>query len=110
VVLPARWRVDGGVLLAAVPMETLALADAGPDAAVALTIDETSEWRARDMVGAMVQGTGSVYAMGRVETGERSLKTAVRAIDPNADALVRIAPTRYVWWQGWTSGSAEPGP
>jgi hypothetical protein len=95
VVLPARWRVDGGVLLAAVPMETLALADAGPDAAVALTIDETSEWRARDMVGAMVQGTGSVYAMGRVETGERSLKTAVRAIDPNADALV---------------GSAEPGP
>lgn len=108
VVLPARWRVDGGALLAAVPSETLALADAGPEAPTALTIDETSAWRARDMVGAMVQGTGAVYALGRLDTGERSLKTAVRAIAPHADALIRITPARYVWWHGWTSGSAEP--
>jgi len=108
VVVPARWCVDGGALLAALPLDTIALADAGPDAAVALTIDETSQWRARDMVGTMVQGDAGIYALGRVEAGERSLKSTIRSIDPSAEALVRIAPSRHVWWHGWTSGSAEP--
>jgi len=27
------------------------------------------------------------------------------SIDPEAGALVRIAPARLVWWKGWSSGS-----
>ena len=23
--------------------------------------------------------------------------------------VINVTPTRVVWWQGWTSGSAEPG-
>ena len=106
-VIPVRWLAEGAALYAAVPVETLALADAGPDAPVALTIDRTSAWRARDMVGAMIQGTGSLFALASLATGARSLKSVLKRIDPDADALVRIEPTRLVWWQGWSSGSAE---
>ena len=28
------------------------------------------------------------------------------ALHPGAGALVRISPTRLVWWKGWSSGSA----
>ena len=28
-------------------------------------------------------------------------------IDPDAGALVRLAPSRAVWWRGWSSGSAD---
>lgn len=107
VVLPVRWRADAHALYAALPSETLALADAGPDADVALTVDVASEWRARDMAGAMVRGTGSCYADGQVGSGAKTLRTLAASIDPAADALVRIAPRRTVWWQGWSSGSAE---
>ncbi len=106
VVVPARWMVDGGALYAALPLETLALADAGPDAGVALTVDRASVWRARDMIGAMVQGTGALVAPERLGSGGRSAKAVLKAVAPGADALVRITPSRLVWWQGWASGSA----
>lgn len=105
VVLPARWGIVRGSLYAALPAETLALADAGPDAPVALTIDRTSAWRARDMIGAMVQGTGELFTVGGLEKGERSAASVFKAIRPGADALVRITPGRLVWWRGWASGS-----
>jgi hypothetical protein len=91
------------------PGETLSLAAAGPDAPAALTVDEASSWRARDMVGAMVQGTGSVYVLDELGSGSKSARTLATAIDPNAEALVRLTPSRLVWWRGWTSGSAEVG-
>jgi nitroimidazol reductase NimA-like FMN-containing flavoprotein (pyridoxamine 5'-phosphate oxidase superfamily) len=106
-VIPVRWLADQGALYAAVPLETLALADAGPDAPVALTIDRTSAWRARDMIGAMVQGTGSFFALPSLTSGARSLKMVLKGIDPDADALVRIEPARLVWWHGWSSGNVE---
>jgi nitroimidazol reductase NimA-like FMN-containing flavoprotein (pyridoxamine 5'-phosphate oxidase superfamily) len=105
VVLPARWRVEGGALYAALPAETLALAGAGPDAPVALTVDRAAEWRARDMVGAMVQGTASVVVLEGLGSGAKTARALATSIDPEAGALVRIAPTRIVWWKGWTSGS-----
>ena len=107
VVLPVRWLVDGPATYAALPAETLALANAGPDAPVALTIDRASAWRARDMVGAMVQGTGSIFTLAGLGTGARTVKGLLKSIDPVADALVRIEPTRVVWWHGWSSGSAS---
>ena len=106
VVVPARWLSDGASLHAALPVETLALAEAGPEVRVALSVDRTSSWRARDMVGAMVQGVGSIFAQDAIETGARSMKAVLRSIDAGASALVRITPSRLVWWSGWSSGSA----
>lgn len=105
VVLPVRWRVDEGGLWAALPAETLELADAGPDAPAALMIDRASAWRARDMVGALVQGTAALYAVAALGSGAKSAAGVAGSIDGDADALIRIAPSRVVWWRGWSSGS-----
>ena len=107
VVLPARWRIEDRSLYAALPAETLALADAGPDAPAALMLDRASEWRARDMVGAMVQGTAAVYETSRLGSGAKTAGAIASGIDPNADALLRFTPSRIVWWRGWSSGSAR---
>jgi nitroimidazol reductase NimA-like FMN-containing flavoprotein (pyridoxamine 5'-phosphate oxidase superfamily) len=106
-VLPVRWRAEPSALYAALPAESLALADAAADAPAALTIDTPSIWRARDMVGAMVQGSAACYVEGVVGSGAKTAMALARAIDPDADALVRVVPDRVVWWQGWTSGSAD---
>jgi hypothetical protein len=75
----------------------------------ALTVDEASEWRARDMVGAMLQGTASIYALDSLGSGTKTARAIAIEIDPGAEALVRLAPTRVVWWRGWSSGSADVG-
>jgi hypothetical protein len=105
VVLPARWRQEGSAILVALPAETLELADAGPDAPAALTIDRAAAWRARDMVGAMVQGTGAQFLVGELGSGAKTARSLATSIAPSAGALVRIAAARLVWWKGWTSGS-----
>ena len=105
VVLPARWRAERGALYAALPAETLALAGAGPDAPAALTVDRTSMWRARDMVGAMVQGSASLFVLDALGSGAKTARALATAIDPEAGALVRLVPDRMVWWKGWNSGS-----
>jgi len=105
VVVPARWRVEGGSLYVALPADTLALAGAGPDAPVALTVDRASAWRARDMVGAMVQGSGAIHVLEGLGSGAKTARALATSIDPEAGALIRITPTRLVWWKGWSSGS-----
>jgi nitroimidazol reductase NimA-like FMN-containing flavoprotein (pyridoxamine 5'-phosphate oxidase superfamily) len=107
VVLPVRWRADGGSLYAALPEETLSLADAGPDAPAALTIDKASAWRAREMVGVMVQGTASLFVLGQLGSGAKTARAIASSIHPSAGALIRLSPQRLVWWKGWTSGSAD---
>jgi len=107
VVLPARWRLEGGTLYAALPAETLALAGAGPQVRAALTMDRASEWRARNMLGAMVQGAARVLVLDALGSGAKTARTLAASIDPEAGALVRIAPDRVVWWKGWRSGSVE---
>ena len=47
-------------------------------------MDRASRWRAREMTGAMLRGTGSVAA------GE-----------------VSLTPERIVWWRGWDSGTVR---
>ncbi len=107
VVVPVRWRADPTALYAALPAETLALADAAADAQAALTVDTPSIWRARDMVGAMFQGVASSFVDGSLGSGAKVAMELARDIDPDAHALIRIAPRRIVWWQGWSSGSAD---
>jgi Pyridoxamine 5''-phosphate oxidase. len=105
VVVPVRRRVEGGSLYAALPAETLALAGVGPDAPLALTVDRASEWRARDMVGVMVQGAGAIHVLDDLGSGAKTARALATSIDPEAGALIRILPTRLVWWKGWSSGS-----
>jgi hypothetical protein len=107
VVLPVRWRAEEHALYAALPAETLALAGADPDVRVALTVDKPSVWRARDMVGAMIQGEAACFVDGVVGSGAKTMRQIAGAIATSADALVRIEPSRVVWWKGWTSGSAR---
>jgi Pyridoxamine 5'-phosphate oxidase len=106
VVVPVRWRADEHAVYAALPAETLALSATGPDGPAALTVDETSAWRARDMVGAMMQGTASIYVLDSLGSGAKTARTLATEIDPRAEALVRLAPSRLVWWRGWSGGSA----
>jgi hypothetical protein len=107
VVLPVRWRADPSGLYAALPADTLALAGAGADAPVALTVDAPSIWRARDMVGAMFQGDASFYVDGKVGSGAASLRSLATSLSDTATALVRVKPNRVVWWRGWSSGSVD---
>ncbi|MEX0650805.1 MAG: pyridoxamine 5'-phosphate oxidase family protein [Actinomycetota bacterium] len=105
-VVPVRWLAEASALYAALPVETLSLADAGADATVALTVDEVSPWRARDMAGAMVQGTAVFYVLDALGSGAKTARAIATGLHPGAGALVRIMPERLVWWKGWKSGSA----
>ncbi|MGZ8571231.1 MAG: hypothetical protein ACXWW5_03300 [Actinomycetota bacterium] len=105
--LPVRWRAEEHALYAALPVDTLALADAGPDAAATLTVDSPSIWRARDMVGAMIQGDGAFFVDGVVGSGAKTARAIAGDMSGSPGALVRITPHRLVWWKGWTSGSAR---
>jgi nitroimidazol reductase NimA-like FMN-containing flavoprotein (pyridoxamine 5'-phosphate oxidase superfamily) len=107
VVLPARWRAEEHALYAALPAETLALAGAEADVRVALTVDKPSVWRARDMVGAMIQGDAACFVGEAVGSGAKTMRQLAGSIAGSADALVRIVPSRVVWWKGWSSGSAR---
>ena len=108
VVLPVGWRVEGDALYAALPAETLALAGAlAPTVPMALTIDHASQWRAKDMVGALLQGEGTAFVDGMVGSGAASMRTIAGSIAPGATALVRLSVRRSVWWTGWSSGSAR---
>jgi hypothetical protein len=72
-----------------------------------LMVDLASEWRAREMVGTMIQGTAGLFILDELGSGAKTAAGLADAIDPNAEALVRLAPTRVVWWRGWSSGSAQ---
>jgi hypothetical protein len=109
VVLPARWAADERTLLASTPAGALELAAPGAAPAAALGIDRPSCWRARRMLGCMVQGTADVFAPAGVRTGARALASAIARTGGTGDrdALARLRPRRVVWWEGWTSGSAN---
>jgi Pyridoxamine 5'-phosphate oxidase len=108
-VLPVRWRADEGAIHASLPAAALALAGAPDRSPAALGIDRPSWWRARRMLGCMIQGSADAFVPAAVTTGRRSLGAAIERTGgaPDSDALVRLRPERIVWWQGWTSGSSR---
>jgi hypothetical protein len=106
-VLPAAWIATAAALYAVVPADVASLAGGGLDGRVALSTDRASQWRARDMLGAMVQGDATAFALDELSSGRRSAARLVAAVglDPAAAVLVRIAPRRLVWWRGWSAGA-----
>jgi hypothetical protein len=112
VVLPASWSAEGSSIYAALPGAVLGLAAAaGPTSKAALVIDRPSWWRAKGMVGAMVQGDAEAFVLRRLRSGGGSARARVTLTGASADdaALVRIRPERVVWWRGWTSGTVAVG-
>jgi nitroimidazol reductase NimA-like FMN-containing flavoprotein (pyridoxamine 5'-phosphate oxidase superfamily) len=109
VVLPGLFAQERGVLYGAVDARSLALARAGPDAPAALTVDRASRWRARDMTGALVQGTGGVHVLDCLRLGRREAERIVERAGalPEGMALVRLGAERLVWWRGWSSGTVD---
>jgi len=110
VVLPARWRrvAAEGTYEAAVPRALVDLAGPGAEAPGALTVDRASVWRAADMVGMLIQGRADLYAPGATRRGTTALRErAARLGGPAVDdlVLIRLLPSRVVWWRGWTSGT-----
>jgi hypothetical protein len=108
VVLPVRWAADGSAVYAAASEEELGLAaPAVPEPPAALAIDRPSSWRARDMVGAMLQGGAEIFVADRLATGGASAHRIVRETGAElvGSALVRMRPGQLVWWQGWSSGT-----
>jgi hypothetical protein len=86
VVLPARWDRGGDTFLARLPAGVDGLVAFPEEAGVALEIDRASRWRASEMVGAMLRGTGSLSRAG-------------------GEVTVSLTPERVVWWCGWDSGT-----
>jgi nitroimidazol reductase NimA-like FMN-containing flavoprotein (pyridoxamine 5'-phosphate oxidase superfamily) len=107
VVLPVLFVEERGVLYAAVEAHSLALTEAGPDAPVGLTVDHASRWRAADMAGVLIRGSGSFHVIARLRTGGAAAERLVERAGalPDGMALVRIRPRRLVWWKGWASGT-----
>jgi nitroimidazol reductase NimA-like FMN-containing flavoprotein (pyridoxamine 5'-phosphate oxidase superfamily) len=112
VVLPVLFVEDRGVLYAAADARSLALAEAGPDAPVGLTVDHASRWRAADMTGVLVRGMGSIHVLSRLRSGRKAAERLVERAGalPDGMALVRIRPRRLVWWKGWTSDTVTLDP
>lgn len=106
-VLPVGWVATDHELFAAMPRAVAGLAGAAVGDRVALSIDSTSWWRARDMAGAMIEGSGSAYALDGLATGSGSAARLVAAagVARTGSVLVRIRPRRVVWWLGWSSGA-----
>jgi hypothetical protein len=108
-VVPARWRADDDALVAVAGLEAVGLARAPASCPSALAIDGPSSWRARRMLGCMVQGTAELFAASEVRSGGRALAVAIGRSggDAETSVLARVRARRLVWWQGWTSGSAN---
>ena len=115
---PSPWAASAGrwccpcggppqdtALYAALPAETLALAGAGPDAPVALTVDRPRRGGPGTWWAPWSRG-GACYLFDELGSGAKTARALATAMHPDADALVGINPERLVWWKGWSSGSA----
>jgi hypothetical protein len=111
-VLPVRWRrvAAEGAFDAVVPRGLAELSGAGPEVPAALTLDHASAWRASDMSGMVLRGSAALYSPGEARRGAAELRDRIRLAGTTEDAvedavLIRLRPSRVVWWLGWTSGT-----
>jgi hypothetical protein len=111
--VPAVWGRGEHGLVAGAPAGWAAWSLDGADAAEApatLVVDHRSAWRAREMTGVMVRGTGTLHGPDSLASGSRSAATVLMDLgaDPDRSTLVRLDPHRAVWWRGWTTATVRP--
>jgi hypothetical protein len=119
-VLPVAWSRDGkGTYLVGASADLFELTGASRAAPVALTVDRASSWRAADMAGMLLQGTGHLFSPEATTRGRAALQRAMDQVTRSDEgsspaaggqALLLLRPERAVWWAGWTSGTLTPGP
>jgi Pyridoxamine 5'-phosphate oxidase len=104
-VLPVRWRrrPAEAAYEACLPATLLRPARATARPRVGLEIDRPGEWRAGQMAGMLLRGEAEVFSIGATRVGAAALGERV----PAGWALVRLCPSRVVWWRGWTSGTVS---
>jgi hypothetical protein len=102
-VLPVRWRrrAAEAAYEACLPKALLRPARATARPRVGLEVDRPGEWRARQMAGMLLRGEAEVFSPGATRGDAAALGERV----PPGWALVRVRPSRVVWWRGWTSGT-----
>jgi hypothetical protein len=102
-VLPVRWRrrAAEGAYEATLPVGLLRLARLPDRPRVGLTLDRPGEWRAGEMTGMLLRGDAEAFSPGAARRGADALRERVA----DGHALVRLRPSRLVWWRGWTSGT-----
>jgi hypothetical protein len=108
VVVPARWVEDEGRLWVSASRHVVAaMAGANGSGRCALVVERPSWWRAKRMMGAMLQGRGTVFDPAQVGSGSRSIQDRIARTgdDPASVVAIRVEPDRVVWWRGWQSGS-----
>lgn len=112
-VLPVRpaWNRRSPKYEAILPRAFADLAFVDAEFGAALTVGYASTWRAAEMMGMLFQGKGRLYALDEVREGKEALRRRFRASAkqkrPGDHALALLRPSRVVWWDGWTSESAE---
>jgi len=106
-VLPVRWRrrASENAYEATLPSSFAAHAAAPPHTRAALVVDRLDEWRAAAMRGMMLRGTAEQFVPASVSRGVRSLRERAEP----GNALVRVRPSRVVWWEGWSGGTVWAG-
>lgn len=112
---PVRRVASEAAWDAALPGEHVDLAGIRPGAAGALTLDRASSWRATAMAGMLLQGPVGAYRPRASTRGREALRRRIARAAGEAEGeealedrvLVRIRPSRLVWWEGWRSGSAR---
>jgi pyridoxamine 5'-phosphate oxidase-like protein len=106
---PQQWK--GPARDAVLPRSFGDLAFVDDQFPAALTVGYASTWRAAEMTGMLYQGRGSLYAMSSVNRGREALRRRIRGVEEKADvnnlALAVVEPSRVVWWDGWSAGTAE---
>ena len=110
-VLPIRprWAKRRPKYEAVIPRAFADLSFVDPAFRAALAVGYASTWRAAQMTGMLLQGEGRLYAPDGVRNGKDALRRRLSAAGKGGEdvVLVTLAPSRVVWWDGWTSGNAE---
>jgi hypothetical protein len=115
--LPAVWwRVPAeGSYHAAVAASLLERMGLVHETPVALTVDRASTWRAADMAGMLLQGVPALFSPVFTQRGRAALVAEIErhlaefggeSMEAGDVALIRLRPSRVVWWQGWANGTA----
>jgi hypothetical protein len=112
-VLPVRprWTRRSPQYEAVLPRPFADLAFVDSEFRAAITVGYASTWRAAEMTGMLFQGKGRVFALDGLREGKAALRRRLQGWGkrkrPDDLALALLRPSRVVWWDGWTSGSAE---
>lgn len=110
-VLPVAWRrrAGEGSYEAVAPTPLAGLAGAAPRMLAAMALERASAWRASEMAGLLLQGWADLFEPPATPSAlaRAVAEVAGRDVDASSRWLIRLRPSRVVWWRGWESGAVR---